>query len=327
MTTYSPIAGSCDNLGSWTIPDPYFETICRNRGCFVAELFSEYRCMGTPCCSYYARRDPLLCSKERICTCDPGFALVDGRCAKCERLRCYHPGCASVNDSRDPDCMAAMHRFCYMNSKGQAAYPQEIGVDEFGLLCTGSTWYGEVAYSHIPNCLGNTQSASCYSSAHRYCDSIGRGGAGIIQEQGDGVVGLACVPTSWYETVKIAEFAMLHDRCNSPALGQNPACLSAAHRYCTSHGLGSGGVITELGQDEVALGCITEAKYEIVKYRTYWGTNTSLFGNLSSTADDSWWSGRGWLGVGRREGVMILFNRLTWLETAGILSATESKVQ
>jgi hypothetical protein len=161
--------------------------------------------------------------------------------------------------------MAAMHRFCYMNGKGSAAYPQEAGIDEFGLFCADATWYGPVPYSNIPNCAGQTQSAACYSSTHNYCDAIGRGGAGIIQEQGDGVVGLACVPLSWYNVVKISELAMLHDGCNSPAAAQQSACLSAAHRYCTSHGLGLGGVITELGRDEVALGCITEAVYAAVK--------------------------------------------------------------
>ncbi|KAJ5458565.1 hypothetical protein N7475_009953 [Penicillium sp. IBT 31633x] len=158
-----------------------------------------------------------------------------------------------------------MHRFCQANGKGSAAYPQEIGADEFGLICTDSTWYGDVPYSLIPGCFKKTQSAACYSSIHRFCDSAGHGGAGIIQELGDGVVGLACVPTSWYGVVKIGELAMLHDQCNSVGLAQNPACLSAAHRYCTSRGLGRGGVINELGKDEVALACITEARYQIVK--------------------------------------------------------------
>jgi hypothetical protein len=183
-------------------------------------------------------------------------------------LRSYHPGCTSVQESRSPACMAAMHRFCYLNGKGWAAYPQEVGTDEIGFLCAKATWYGDVAYPDIPNCAGpasNTQTAACYSSTHRYCDSIGEGGAGIIQELGDGVAGLACVPTPWYHTVRIAELAKLINGCNSPAAAQTPSCLAAAHRYCSSNSLGQGGVITELGRDEVALGCITEAVYTAAK--------------------------------------------------------------
>jgi hypothetical protein len=111
-------------------------------------------------------------------------------------LRSYHSGCTSIQGSRTPDCMAAMHRYCYMNGKGSAGYPQEIGADEFGVLCSNATWYGDVAYDAIPNCAGpatNTQSAACYSSAHRFCDSIGKGGVGMIQEIGAGLsVSPAC---------------------------------------------------------------------------------------------------------------------------------------
>lgn len=199
---------------------------------------------------------------------DDSCPRVDGDKCRGKPLNCYHSECTSMLDSRSPACMAAMHRFCYINGKGSAAYPQEVGTHQFGLLCAKATWYGDVAYSDIPNCAGggqNTQTAACYSSARRYCDTIGHSGAGIIQELGKGVAGLACVPTPWYHVVKIAELSKLHTGCDSPAKAQNPPCLAAAHRYCSSNGLGHGGVISELGQDEVALGCITEAVYMAAK--------------------------------------------------------------
>lgn len=161
--------------------------------------------------------------------------------------------------------MAAIHRFCYMNGKGSAAYPQEVGVNEFGFVCVDVSWYGEVAYSQIPNCVGKTQSAECFSSTHRYCNANGHGGVGIIQELGVGVVGLACVPAPWYHIVKIAKLANLHSGCNSLNKAQEPPCLSAAHRYCSNRGLGIGGVIAELGRDEVALGCIVGGIYTTAK--------------------------------------------------------------
>lgn len=180
-------------------------------------------------------------------------------------LSCYRSGCISVHNSRKPDCMDAMHRFCSNTGKGDAAYPQEVGIDEFGLVCAKASWYGEVAYSNIPNCVGKTQSAECFSSTHHYCDATGHGGAGIIQELGVGVVGLACVPTPWYHVVKVAELAKLHNGCNSPAKAQESPCLAAAHRYYSNRGLGIGGVISELGRDEVTLGCITDGTYTAAK--------------------------------------------------------------
>jgi hypothetical protein len=183
-------------------------------------------------------------------------------------LRSYHSGCTSMSGSRSPECMAAMHRYCYLNGKGSAAYPQEVGVNEFGFLCSNATWYGDVSYNDIPNCAGpaeNTQSAACYSSAHRLCDKIGKGGVGIIQELGDGVAGLACVPYFWYNSVKISQLKEQHPGCTSPSLAQEPPCLSAVHRFCSSKGFGQGGVITELGSDEVAVGCIEAATYVAAK--------------------------------------------------------------
>jgi hypothetical protein len=183
-------------------------------------------------------------------------------------LSIYHPQCTSVGQSRTPECMAAMHRYCSINHLGDAAYPQEVGTDEIGFLCMPATSYANVAYSEIPGCAGNpanTQSTGCYHSAHSYCQRFPEGGTGIIQELGPGVAGLACVATPWYSVVKIAELAALHGGCTSSSLAQSPPCVAAAHRYCTSNGLGAGGVINELGRDEVALACIVDAAYTSAK--------------------------------------------------------------
>lgn len=58
----------------------------------------------------------------------------------------YHPGCNSVNLSRDPACMAAFHRYCQDNNYGIAGYPQELGVAEIGFLCAKTIFFGNVAY-------------------------------------------------------------------------------------------------------------------------------------------------------------------------------------
>lgn len=81
ITTYSPIPWSCDNLGSWEIPNPFYEGTCRNRGCLVVPSGNQARCLGTPCCSYDTRNNPSLCNKsEPQCTCNPGFELLGGKC-------------------------------------------------------------------------------------------------------------------------------------------------------------------------------------------------------------------------------------------------------
>jgi len=182
-------------------------------------------------------------------------------------LHTYHPDCTSYGQADKPACMAAMHRYCYMNNKGSAAYPQEQSSDSLAFVCANAAWYGDVPYgAAIPYCSAGTQSPGCYASAHRYCDSIGKSGLGIVQELGAGVVGLACVPVSWYNIVKIAELQRKHAGCTSPEKAQSPDCKAAVHRFCQDNGHGIAGGITELGADEVAVGCITAGIITIVAF-------------------------------------------------------------
>lgn len=193
-------------------------------------------------------------------------SLIGLTCAQIPApLHDYHPGCTSISQSRSSDCMAAMHRYCVDNKYGLAAYPQEVGQNEFGFLCTDTRWYNDVSYSEIPNCAGNTQSAACYSSAHRWCDKIDKSGVGMIQELGNGVVGLACVPYKWAGSVAISDLKKQHPGCSSPSAAQSPPCLAAVHRYCSSKGLGLGGAIMEVGRFDVTVGCISAARYKTAK--------------------------------------------------------------
>jgi len=85
----------------------------------------------------------------------------------------------------------------------------------------------------------------------------------MIQEVGNGVVGLACVPYAWYGLVDIADLTAQHPGCTSPSQAQDPACVAATHRYCTVNNLGVGGAITEVRVSQVELGCIPAANYHI----------------------------------------------------------------
>lgn len=174
-------------------------------------------------------------------------------------LRTYHPECTSVTQSRTPQCMAAMHRACYLNGIGDVAYPQEVGRDEISFLCMHSISYADVAYSEIPNCAGqSSQTSSCYNSARRYCERFNSDVAGIIQELGDGVAGLACVPTPWSKAVPQDELAALHPGCNHYGKSQAPECASASHGYCNSQGF-VGGFIDRVENNQVTVACVSDA--------------------------------------------------------------------
>ncbi|KAF1995077.1 hypothetical protein P154DRAFT_624262 [Amniculicola lignicola CBS 123094] len=174
----------------------------------------------------------------------------------------YHPGCYSVERSRTPQCVVAMHRSCIYNEKGSTAIPQEVGRHSLGFLCTEAKSYEDVKYSDIPNCKGAmSQFGPCYSSVHQYCDKAGHGGVGIVQELGVDSASVACIPYASYQNVKMTTLQSYHSGCNSPALGQSADCASAVHRYCFRNGRGNGGVVTELGKDEIAVGCIKEGNY------------------------------------------------------------------
>jgi hypothetical protein len=146
--------------------------------------------------------------------------------------------------------------------------PQEVSPTSNALafLCTSSNFYDNVGFGSIPGCSGGRgQSPDCYASVKNYCDDIGKGGVGIVQEAVSDKAGVACVPDSTYHAVKMTVLQGKHPGCNSPSKGQNPDCASAVHQYCSDNGFGQGGVVSQLGIDEVAVGCISVGKYQEVR--------------------------------------------------------------
>ena len=164
--------------------------------------------------------------------------------------------------------MAAMHRYCTQNGMGSAAYPQEFGIDELGFLCADTLSYGDVAYGKIASCAGeisNLQSPPCFTATHQYCNGEGFNAIGVIQEIGNGVVGVGCIPHSWYNNVPFAELTYYHPGCSSVDKAQEPDCIAAVHRFCSNNGLGQGGAIVELQPFSVAVACISAARYVNLK--------------------------------------------------------------
>jgi len=76
------------------------------------------------------------------------------------------------------------------------------------------------------------------------------------------VVGLACVPYSWYGNIDISLLRAQHPGCTSPTLAQGSDCIAAVHRYCSENGLGQGGVIPEIQQYTVDVACISSGTYK-----------------------------------------------------------------
>src|ERR1700737_113731 len=72
----------------------------------------------------------------------PNLALAQGAA-----LESFHPGCNSMSRSRDPDCVATIHRFC--TGRGGAGISQEVGGAVFGVACFAPSWYGDVPLSQL----------------------------------------------------------------------------------------------------------------------------------------------------------------------------------
>lgn len=180
------------------------------------------------------------------------------------KLSQYHDGCNAANKSRGSDCVAAAHRFCmYTHPSTFLGVPQEVRFDAFGILCGTHAWFGDVPYTQIPACgSGDSQSAQCYSALHRYCDGLGLRGRvmGVAQEVTATVAGVGCIKLDRYEAVKMTELRKHYPRCNDPAKGQSPDCIGAVRMHCVSRGY-KGGLVAELGLDELGVGCVGQGDY------------------------------------------------------------------
>ena len=138
-----------------------------------------------------------------------------------------HSGCNSIGESRDPDCVAAMHRFCFTTGHGGAGVSQEVGQGVFGVACFNPSWYGDVPLNDLRNLhggcdgLGKSQHSDCMAAVHRWCNQNGRGSAGIVQEVGNGVFGVACFNPQSYQDVSLNTLENKHGGCNDLSKSQN----------------------------------------------------------------------------------------------------------
>ncbi|MBA3965064.1 MAG: hypothetical protein H0X47_04710 [Nitrospirales bacterium] len=196
----------------------------------------------------------------------PGGPLPAPNAIFAVNLTALHPGCNANSKSREPDCVAAMHRVCSQAGRGGAGVSQEVGTDVFGVACFNPSWYGDVSLNDLknkhPGCnnLGKSQNPDCVAAVHRWCADT-KNGYGIVQEVGNGVFGVACFASQSYQDVSISELANHHGGCNDPGKSQNPDCVAAMHRWCVATGKGTVGLSQEVGRSVFGVACFNASWY------------------------------------------------------------------
>jgi hypothetical protein len=122
-------------------------------------------------------------------------------------------GCNNIAGSQTGACVAAVHRWCSQSGKGGVGVVQETGKEQgvpvFGVACFAAKTYQDVPLTALqkehPDCnaVDKSQASSCVSAAHRWCTNNRKGGGGFSQEEGNGVLGIACFDPMAYRAVKI----------------------------------------------------------------------------------------------------------------------------
>lgn len=178
-------------------------------------------------------------------------------------LSSFHDGCNAPDKAKTPECISASYRYCKSNGYN-IGLPQYRTAYEIGVSCLRGADRHDVSYETLrsfhSDCHG-AYSAECVAATHRYCSSIGQG-AGIGQELGDGVVGVACFTPSLYTDVSHQQLAEFDAGCR-PNESHSLSCTTAAHRWCSTKGYASG-LIQEVGLGAYGVAC-TNAKLQTVR--------------------------------------------------------------
>ena len=215
-----------------------------------------------------------LCVGVVICTFLPSPVFAQST------LQSFHSGCDAMDKFVHPDCAAAIHRYCSAAGRGGAGISQEAGQGVFGVACFQPSFYGDVPLATLltlhPGCNtpDKSRSPDCVSAVHRWCATGGRGGAGLVQEIGNAVFGVACFQPKSYRDVAINDLKSLHNGCDDPGKSQDGACVAAIHRWCNNRARGSAGLSQEVGNGVLGVACFDTTTYNdvpvIEHVRTEW---------------------------------------------------------
>ena len=122
-------------------------------------------------------------------------------------LAAGHSGCNNIDKSQSADCMSAVHRWCAADGRGGAGLAQEVGPSSFGVACFQPSSYQDVSINDLRAQIGGcdsvdkSQTSACLAAIHRWCNENHKGTAGLAQEVGNGVLGVACLNSAGYSDV------------------------------------------------------------------------------------------------------------------------------
>ena len=106
------------------------------------------------------------------------------------------------------------------------------------------------------------------AAAHRWCIENRKGGAGLVQEVGNGVFGVACFQPSSYQDVAIENLKAQIEECDSFGKSQHQACVTAIHRWCVKNQKGDAGLAQEVGNGVFGVACFRTTSYtDLIVYK------------------------------------------------------------
>ncbi|MGZ8931265.1 MAG: hypothetical protein ACXW0O_09770, partial [Methylosarcina sp.] len=179
-----------------------------------------------------------------------------------DTLTNYHSGCMGNDKSTHSDCMAAAHRYCTKTRSSNAGVIQEIGNRVYGTACFTASWYGDVSINELSkahsgcNNISKSQDSECLSAVHRWCSQNSKGGAGVVQEIGNNVFGVACFNPQFYQDVSLIDLKNQHSGCDNLGKSQTSDCRAAIHRWCVNNKKGNAGLSQEVGAGVFGVACI-----------------------------------------------------------------------
>ena len=177
-----------------------------------------------------------------------------------------HSGCSSNQNSRHPDCVTAMHRFCERVTFPTAI--ETLGVSQerttdgtISMSCVHSTWAGNVPIITLARYYGGcthvwkSQHRDCLTAIHKYCmDKLGTTYAGTSQEvpSGDALY-VKCFESPRKERVHEEAMAAKHGGCTLFTWDME-SCYAAASRWCRLVGY-AGGITQDANHNGITVAC------------------------------------------------------------------------
>jgi hypothetical protein len=121
--------------------------------------------------------------------------------APISELRAEHPGCNAPGQAYTSDCVAAIHRWCAKHRAAGGGTAQELGREVIGVACFKTTWYGDISVSD--RCVRNSRDMGCIAYTSQFCRARSSDNAGLPQEVGAHVLGVACLVATRFDRLGI----------------------------------------------------------------------------------------------------------------------------